>query len=93
MSSARPCSRRSWKNCFSVILLSGSLRQVTNLHAAVWLSAAMFAVAHVYAPLGIPWLLVAGVVFGYSRDAGGLPLAILMHFTHNLAVLCIEGAV
>jgi membrane protease YdiL (CAAX protease family) len=66
---------------------------VSGLHASVWVSALMFALAHVYAPLGLPWLLVAGVVFGYARSGGGLVLAMLLHGCHNLVVLWIEGGV
>jgi membrane protease YdiL (CAAX protease family) len=71
----------------------GALRQVSGVHAAVWISAVMFAFAHIYAPLGLPWLLAAGVVFGYARVGGGLPLSIVMHFFHNLAVLWLVGEV
>lgn len=53
-------------------LALGALRQHCGTHAAVWVSAVMFAVAHIYAPLGLPWLLVAGVVFGYARVGGGV---------------------
>jgi membrane protease YdiL (CAAX protease family) len=69
-------------------LALGALRTVTSTHAAVWVSAVMFALAHVYNLLGLPWLLVAGVVFGYWRVAsGGLAVPILMHFTHNAVML------
>jgi membrane protease YdiL (CAAX protease family) len=67
-------------------LAYGAVRAVTGLHAAVWVSAVMFAVAHIYNPLGLPWLLVAGVVFGYCRAGGGLALPMLMHFAHNLVM-------
>jgi membrane protease YdiL (CAAX protease family) len=48
-------------------LAFGAVRRVSGLHAAVWVSAVMFAVAHIYNPLGLPWLLVCGVVLGYFR--------------------------
>jgi membrane protease YdiL (CAAX protease family) len=69
----------------------GVLRRATGLHAAVWVTAAMFAMAHIYNPLGVPYLFLAGVAFGYARVWGGLPLSILLHFVHNLAVVAIEG--
>jgi membrane protease YdiL (CAAX protease family) len=69
----------------------GVLRRASGLHAAVWVTAAMFAMAHVYNPLGVPYLFLAGVVFGYARAWGGLSLSMLMHFVHNLAVVAIEG--
>ena len=70
----------------------GAMRTVSGTHAAVWVSAVMFAIAHIYNPLGLPWLLVAGVVFGYCRVAsGGLALPMLLHFAHNAAVLWFEG--
>ncbi len=75
-------------------LALGALRTATGTHAAVWVSAIMFAVAHVYNPLGLPWLLVAGVMFGYARMAsGGLALPVLMHFAHNALILWFQGFV
>jgi len=73
-------------------LALGAVRTAAGTHAAVWVSAVMFALAHVYNPLGLPWLLLAGVVFGYWRVAGGgLALPILMHFAHNAVILGVEG--
>jgi membrane protease YdiL (CAAX protease family) len=75
-------------------LALGAMRTVGGIHAAVWVSAVMFAMAHVYNPLGLPWLLVAGVVFGYARVAsGGLAIPILMHFAHNAIILWFRGFV
>lgn len=71
----------------------GALRQHCSVHAAVWISAMMFGLAHVYAPLGLPWLLLMGVVLGYSRVCGGMLLPIALHFAHNLIILWIEGGV
>jgi membrane protease YdiL (CAAX protease family) len=69
-----------------------ALRDAAGPHAAVWVSAVMFALAHVYNPLGLPWLLVAGVVWGYWRVAsGGLALTMLLHFTHNALMLWTQG--
>src|SRR5207248_4118845 len=39
----------------------GVLRRAAGPHAAVAVSAAMFALAHVYAPLSLPYLLLVGV--------------------------------
>ncbi len=70
----------------------GVLRQSTGPHATVWITSVMFAGAHIYNPLGMPYLFVAGLVFGYLRSAGGLALPTVLHFFHNLGVLLIEGA-
>jgi len=70
----------------------GVLRQSTGPHATVWISSVMFAGAHIYNPLGMPYLFVAGLVFGYLRSSGGLALPIVLHFCHNLGVLLLEGA-
>ena len=70
----------------------GTLRLVTNVHAAVFLSALMFALAHLYNPLGLPFLLLMGIMLGYARAySGGLLLPMLMHFGHNFAVLYLES--
>ncbi|MFT3882666.1 MAG: CPBP family intramembrane metalloprotease [Gemmatales bacterium] len=66
----------------------GTLRKLTNVHAAVVLSALMFALAHLYNPLGMPMLFVMGIVLGYARaGSGGVLLPMLMHFAHNFTVL------
>jgi len=72
-------------------LALGVFRRSMNLHAAVWLAAGLFALAHLANPLGMPYLFVAGAAFGYARAYGGLPLAMLMHFLHNLAVIGYEA--
>jgi len=69
----------------------GVLRRSMNLHAAVWVTGAMFALAHLGNPLGMPYLFLAGGVFGYARAYGGLPLAMLMHFVHNFVVIAYEA--
>jgi membrane protease YdiL (CAAX protease family) len=70
----------------------GALRQVTNTHSAVFLSAMMFSLAHLYNPLGLPFLFVIGVALGYARAySGGLVLPMLMHFGHNLTILWLES--
>ncbi len=72
-------------------LALGVLRRATGRHAAVGASAALFAVAHLYNPFGMPYLFVAGLVFGHYWAAGGLALPVLLHFGHNLAVLAAEA--
>jgi membrane protease YdiL (CAAX protease family) len=69
----------------------GAIYRATGLHTTVWITAVMFAGAHIYNPLGMPYLLLAGVVFGYARVWGGLALPMVLHFLHNLAVLVFEG--
>jgi membrane protease YdiL (CAAX protease family) len=69
-------------------LALGALRDVTTVGGAVVISSVMFGMAHIFNPIGIPYLVVAGMVFGWVRVASGsivLPMA--MHFLHNLAVL------
>ncbi|WP_439621203.1 lysostaphin resistance A-like protein [Gemmata sp.] len=69
----------------------GVLYRATGLHSAVWVTAVMFAAAHLYNPLGMPYLFVVGVALGYARAGGGLALTVAMHFVHNLAVLALQG--
>jgi membrane protease YdiL (CAAX protease family) len=69
----------------------GVFRKVMNLHAAVWVTAVMFGGIHVGQILGIPYLILAGAVFGYARVYGGLPLSMLMHFIHNLVVITYDA--
>jgi len=74
-------------------LAFGVLSRIAGTHWGVFISATLFALAHLYQPLGLPWLLVMGVVLGYLRVAsGGLLLPMLMHFAHNAIVLGIEAA-
>jgi membrane protease YdiL (CAAX protease family) len=73
-------------------LALGVLQQATGMTRAIWVSAVMFAVAHIYNPLGMPYILVAGVFLGYARVYGGLLLPMILHFLHNLAVVVIEVA-
>lgn len=72
-------------------LALGVFRRSMNLHAAVWLAAGLFALAHLANPLGMPYLFIAGAAFGYTRAYGGLSLAILLHFLHNFAVVAYEA--
>jgi uncharacterized protein len=72
-------------------LALGVFRRSMSLHAAVWLVALLFALAHLANPLGMPYLFIAGAAFGYARAYGGLTLAILLHFLHNFAVVAYEA--
>ncbi|HUR52825.1 MAG TPA: type II CAAX endopeptidase family protein [Gemmataceae bacterium] len=73
-------------------LALGVLFRVTGLHTAVVVSSVMFAMIHIYNPIGTPYLFVAGVAFGYARVYGGLALPMALHFVHNFAVTAIEVA-
>jgi membrane protease YdiL (CAAX protease family) len=72
-------------------MVLGVFRRSMNVHLAVWLTAAMFAFAHLGNLVGMPYLFLAGAVFGYARVFGGLPLAMLMHFVHNFVVIAYEA--
>lgn len=69
----------------------GVLRKSMNVHLAVWLTAAVFAGAHLGNILGMPYLFMVGGFLGYARVYGGLPLAMLLHFLHNLAVVAYDA--
>jgi membrane protease YdiL (CAAX protease family) len=69
-------------------LLLGHLRSHMGKHAAVWLSAVVFGMAHLGNIPGWPVLICLGAGLGYARVySGGLALPIALHFLHNLAVL------
>ena len=69
-------------------LALGTLRESVGVHGAVWISGAMFGVAHLLNPIGIPYLIGVGVCFGYLQVwSGGLLLPMLLHAVHNVAVL------
>ncbi|MBM3982215.1 MAG: CPBP family intramembrane metalloprotease [Planctomycetes bacterium] len=72
-------------------MVLGVFRRSLNLHAAVWVTAALFAFAHITKPIGMPYLFIGGAVFGYARAFGGLSLAMVMHFIHNFAVIAYEA--
>jgi membrane protease YdiL (CAAX protease family) len=69
----------------------GVFRKWMNLHAAVWITALMFAVAHINRPIIMPYLLLCGAAFGYARAFGGLSLAMVLHFVHNFVVIAHEA--
>lgn len=72
-------------------MMLGVFRRSMGLHTSVWLTALLFAVAHLGNPLGMPYLFLAGAAFGYARACGGLSLAVLAHFAHNFAVVAYES--
>jgi uncharacterized protein len=73
-------------------LMFGALRSVMGGHAVAWVTAVMFAAAHVGAPLSMPVLFVLGVVLGYARLAsGGIFLPMILHFVHNAVVLSLNA--
>ncbi len=77
-----------FEELFFRYLALNTLRGVTGTQGAVLVSSVMFGMAHIGNPLGIPLLMVIGLVLGYMRVASGsLVLPMLMHFGHNLAVL------
>jgi uncharacterized protein len=69
----------------------GVFRKSMNLHVAVWVTAGLFAFAHLTNPIGMPYLFLAGGMFGYARAYGGLTLAMVLHFLHNFAVVAYEA--
>lgn len=75
---------------FRHIALGASL-EVTPGKQAVFLSALLFAMAHLGTPLSIPTLTLLGIVLGMLRlSSGGLILPILFHFFHNLLIVLLE---
>jgi membrane protease YdiL (CAAX protease family) len=76
---------------FRQMTLGVMRRSMKNLHAGVWVTAGLFAFAHLTNPFGMPYLFLAGAVFGYARAYGGLTLAMVLHFLHNLAVVSYEA--
>lgn len=72
-------------------LALGHLRPLLGSHGAVLVSSAMFGLAHIFAVLSAPYLILAGIAFGYARLYGrSLALPMLLHFAHNLAILRLE---
>jgi CAAX protease family protein len=70
----------------------GTLRTALGTHAAVLVSAVMFAMAHLFALPSIPLLFLLGICLGYARlYSGGLAIPMLLHFFHNLSVLLVES--
>jgi uncharacterized protein len=56
--------------------------------ATVWLTAFLFAMAHIDQPFGMPVLFLLGVLLGYARlGTGSIILPIVLHFLHNAVVV------
>lgn len=73
-------------------LMFGALRNVMGGHSVVWITAVMFAAAHIGVPLSLPVLFVLGVFLGYARLASGsIYLPIALHFLHNACVMVLNG--
>lgn len=73
-------------------LMFGGLRTVMGGQAVVWVTAVMFAAAHVGVPLSLPVLFVLGLLLGYARLAsGGLWLPMFLHFLHNAVVMALNA--
>ncbi|MBY0514029.1 MAG: CPBP family intramembrane metalloprotease [Gemmataceae bacterium] len=69
-------------------LALGSLRERWGVPWGVVVSGAMFAAAHIYNPVGMPYLFLLGVCLGYLRVwSGSLALPMVLHFVHNAVVL------
>ena len=78
-------------------MMLGVFRKHMNLHLALWVTAGLFGCAHLGQLFSltmvvvIPYLCVAGALFGYARVYGGLPLAMLLHFIHNFVVVTYDA--
>ena len=69
----------------------GHLRPALGTPGAVLMSGVMFGVAHIFNPLGMPYLIAFGIVIGYVRVVGrSLAIPMLIHLAHNAAVLRFE---
>lgn len=72
-------------------LAMGAALELVSAPWAVFLTATLFALAHLGQPLGMPVLWLMGLALGYLRlSTGTLWLPMLFHFLHNLAVLIVE---
>lgn len=66
-------------------------RAVTTTRAALVVSSVMFGLCHIYVPASVPYLIVAGFVFGAARlCSGGLLLPMVLHFFHNFLIILWE---
>ncbi len=65
----------------------GFLLPATSCHAAVWLSATAFGCIHITQLFSIPYLIIAGALFGYLRVySRSMTLPIMTHAFHNAGV-------
>jgi membrane protease YdiL (CAAX protease family) len=70
----------------------GTLRMVLGTHGAVFVSAVMFGMAHIFALPSIPLFILVGLFLGYARVlSGGIALPICLHFLHNFAILLLNS--
>ena len=69
----------------------GVLRRHMNVHLAIWVTGAVFALAHLGNIIGMPYLFLVGAFLGYARVYGGLTLAMVLHFLHTLAVVAYDA--
>jgi len=77
-----------FEELFFRYLALGHLRGIVGMHTAVWVSSAMFGLAHIFNPLAVPYLILAGVVFAYARIYGrSMLLPMVLHFAHNAIVI------
>lgn len=73
-------------------LMFGALRRVMGGNGVVWITAVMFATAHIGVPLSMPVLFVLGLLLGYARlGTGTIWLPIALHFLHNAAVVALNA--
>ncbi len=72
-------------------LLYGSMRQITDEHAAVALSAGIFTLMHLQYPVPVLlFVLTLGVVLGYARSrSGSILLPVGLHMMNNLVSLAL----
>lgn len=74
-------------------LVQSTLTGAMGTHSAIWVTAIMFGMAHIFVPLSIPILTIVGAGFGYARVwSGSLVLPIMLHALHNAVVLWLERA-
>ncbi len=66
----------------------GALCRAMSIHSAIVVTGVMFGFAHLGNPLGIPYLILLGIVLGYCRWwSGSIALPMTLHFIQNLIVL------
>ncbi len=67
--------------------LLGYVAPLTNSHAAICLVAVAFGLSHLGQIFMIPYLILAGVLFGYLRYySGSMTLPIIAHTIHNASI-------
>jgi len=72
-------------------LALSTLRCAMNVHGAIIVSSVMFGTAHIGNPLGIPLLMVIGMILAYARVwTGSLLAPMAIHFSYNFAIVLME---